>query len=273
MRTPRLRWFCARAADGFAPKLAFLAAILATLVAGIAAIVGRVVSGPRGDLEQIVPVLGTGLRWSVALPLAWSALGAIESDRKAGLLDLAHRHGVSVERWIFGRAVGAGALVALAVGGPMIAVSILLAGLGGGLEGMLARLSLVVPSSVIGIASALVFGVGPVVIGALVPSRPVAVAAIVGAASFGSLVDLAVPGLVGVAAHQVVSPLLAIEDLQALVFAVPRSVTRGSAAALVIVLLPLLGLRAAAHTLRPSTPDGDVLRPSTPDGDVRRAAS
>jgi len=248
-RGPTARWFVARALDGVGPKLALFDACLATVVAVIGAIVWRVGGGPRASYEQIVPMLGTGLRWSVALPIAWGALGAIEADRAAGLLDLARRRGVPMRRWLLGRALGASALVTLAVGLPMVVLSLVLAGLGGGLEGAIARLSLVIPSLVIGAATGLVFGLGAVVVGALVPSRVLSIGILLAAASLGVLVDLAVPGLVGLTAHQVVSPFLALEDLQALLFAVPRTSARGTAAAVAIILLPLLGLRAAEATL------------------------
>lgn len=246
---PTGRWFVARALDGVGPKLALFDAAVATVVAVVAAVVWRVGGGPRASYEQIVPMLGTGLRWSVALPIAWGALGAIEADRAAGLLELARRRGVPMRRWLVGRGVGAFALVTLAVGLPMIVVSLVLAGLGGGLEGALARLSLVVPSLVVGAATGLVFGLGAVVIGALVPSRVASIAILVAAASLGVLVDLAVPGLVGLAAHQIVSPFLALEDLQAFLFAVPKTTARGTAAAVAIGILPLLGLRAAEISL------------------------
>jgi len=246
---PTGRWFVARALDGFAPKLALVDAALATIVAVIAAVVWRVGGGPRAGYEQIVPMLGTGLRWSVALPIAWGALGAIEADRTAGLLDLARRRGVPMRRWLLGRALGAFVLVTLAVGLPMMVVSIVLAGLGGGLEGMLARLSLIVPSLVIGLATGLLFGLGAVVIGALSPSRPTSLGVLLVLASLGVLVDFAVPGLVGLAAHQIVSPFLALEDLQALLFAVPKTTARGTAAAVAILILPLLGFRAAEASL------------------------
>lgn len=246
---PTARWFVARALDGFAPKLALFDAFAATVIGVIAAIVWRVGGGVRAPYEQIVPMLGTGLRWSVALPIAWGALGALESDRAAGLLDLARRRGVPLRRWLLGRAFGASTLIALTVGGPMILVSLILAGLGGGVEGALARASLVVPSALLGVATGLVFGLGAVVIGALVPSRPLALALLVVGASIGSLLDLAVPGVVGVAAHQLVSPFLALEDLQALAFDLPRSTTRGTAAAVAIALIPALGLRAAVSAI------------------------
>jgi len=242
---PTARWFVARALDGFGPKLALFDALVATIAGVVAAIVWRVGGGVRAPYEQIVPMLGTGLRWSVALPIAWGALGAMEADAREGLLDLARRRGVPVRRWILGRAFGASMLIAITVGGPMILVSLILAGLGGGIDGALARASLVVPSALLGVATGLVFGLGAVVIGALVPSRLVAVAILIVCASLGSLIDLAVPGVVGVAAHQLVSPFLALEDLQALAFDIPRSTTRGAAAAVAIALIPALGLRAA----------------------------
>jgi hypothetical protein len=245
---PRLRWFVARALDGWAPKLALLDAILATLVAIFAAAVWRAGSGPRGTFEQIVPMLGTGLRWSVALPIAWGALGAIDADRKAGLLELARRRKVSARRWILGRAFGAATLVSVAVGAPMIVVSLVLAGYGGGLEGVLARLSLVVPSLFMGMATGCVFGAGAVVIGTLSSSRALAVGGIVAAAALGALVDLATPGLLGAAAHQIVSPFLALEDLQAALFDVPHSRARGVSAAVGILVFVFLGVQAATMT-------------------------
>ena len=142
---PTPRWFVARALDGFAPKLALVDALLATATVIIVASVWRATTGVHGTFEQLVPMLGTALRWSVALPIAWAALGALDADRRGGLLDLARRRGVPSRRWILGRAFGAGALVALTVGGPMVLVSIVLAGFGGGVEGALARLSLVIP--------------------------------------------------------------------------------------------------------------------------------
>lgn len=252
-RGPTARWFVARALDGFGPKLALFDAFAATVIAVIAAVVWRVGGGARAAYEQVVPMLGTGLRWSVALPMAWAALGAIEADRAAGLLDLARRRGVPLRRWILGRAFGASVLIAILVGVPMVITSIVLSGLGGGLEGAMARLSLVVPSTLLGVATGLVFGLGAVMIGAIVPSRPLAIGALIAAASVGALVDVAVPGVVGVAAHQLVSPFLALEDLQALAFGVRRSTTRGVAAAIAIAFIPLLGLRAATSSLEART--------------------
>jgi hypothetical protein len=239
----------ARALDGFAPKLAIVDALLATVSAVVLAAVWRLGGGARAGYEQIVPMLGTGLRWSVALPIAWAALSALEADRRDGLLDLAHRRRIPLRRFVVGRAVGAGTLVAITVAGPMVILSVVIAGFGGGVEGMLARLSLVVPSLLVGLATALVFGVGGVVLGVLVPSRPIALALLIAAASVGALVDLAVPGIVGATAHQLVSPFLALEDLQALLFDVPSSTIRGVAAAFAILVVPLLGLRAAEGVL------------------------
>ncbi|MBI2392753.1 MAG: hypothetical protein HYV09_24420 [Deltaproteobacteria bacterium] len=105
------------------------------------------------------------------------------------------------------------------------------------------------PSALMGAATGLVFGLGAVIIGALVRSRLAAIVILVALASVGVLVDLAVPGVVGLAAHQIVSPFLALEDLQALVFAAPRSTTRGAAAAVAVAILPPLGLRAAVAAL------------------------
>ena len=245
---PSPRWFIARALDGFAPKLALFDAVMATIFAIAAATVWRAGTGPRGTFEEIVPMLGTGLRWSVALPIAWAALGSTMADRRSGMLDLARRRGVPARRWILGRALGAGLLVTLAVGGPMVLVSLVLAGFGGGAEGALARLSLVVPAAAMGMATGCVFGLGAVVIGTLIPSRPLAIGAIVAAAGLGALVDLAVPGLLGAAAHQLVSPFLALEDLQAALFDVPHSAARGVAAAVAIGVVAFLGVQAATIT-------------------------
>src|SRR5260370_37267378 len=131
---PTPRWFVARALDGFGPKLAIVDAILATATVLIVASVWRATSGVRGTFEELVPMLGTALRWSVALPIAFSALGALDADRRGGLLEMARRRGVPSRRWALGRAFGAGTLVAITVGGPMILVSIVLAGFGGGIE-------------------------------------------------------------------------------------------------------------------------------------------
>jgi len=248
MKGPRLRWFVARALDGWAPKLALLDSIVATIIALFVAAVWRAGSGPRGAFEQIVPMLGTGLRWSVALPIAWGALAAIDQDRKAGLLDLAHRRGVSARRWMLGRAFGAATLVTIAVGAPMVIVSLVLAGFGGGAEGVLARLSLVIPATCMGVATGCVFGAGAVVIGALSSSRALAIGGLVAAAALGALVDLAAPGLVGAAAHQIVSPFLALEDLQAALFDVPNSRARGVSAAIGIIVFVVLGVQAATMT-------------------------
>lgn len=242
---PTPRWFVFRALDGLAPKLGLVDALLATITAILVASVWRVFSGPRGGFEEIVPMLGTGLRWSVGLPIAWGALGAIDADRKSGLLDLARRRGVPARRWILGRALGAGTLIAISVGAPMVIVAVVLAGFGGGLEGAFARLSLVIPATVIAAATGCVFGLGGVVLGALFPSRAYAIGALVGAAALGALADLVLPGILGVAAHQLASPFLALEDLQAALFDVPSSRARGAAAAVAIVSSSLLGLYVA----------------------------
>jgi hypothetical protein len=253
---PRARWFIARALDGWAPKLALFDAVLSTVIAVVVAATWRAAGGPRAAFENIVPMLGTGLRWSVAAPLAWGALGALNSDREAGLLDLACRRGISARRWILGRAVGAGTVVALAVGGPMIVVSCVIAGFGGGVEGVLARLSLVLPSVVTAFASGLVFWLGAVAVSAIVPSRPLALGVVVAGAAVGALVDLALPGLLGTAAHQIASPFMALEDLQAALFAEPRSAAKGLAAAVGIVLLSLLGVHAATLSFEQERAEG-----------------
>ena len=240
---PTARWFATRALDGAAPKLAIVDAALATLVALVFAAVWRATGGPRAGFERLVPMLGTGLRWSVALPIAWGALGAIEADRRAGLLDLAQRRGVPARRWIVGRAFGAGLLVSICVGVPMVVTSLVLAAFGGGVEGALARLSLLLPSIVVALSSGAVFGLGAVVVGALVRSRPLAAAFFVGAATLGVLIDLLVPGLAGATAHQLLSPFLALEDLQAAVFDVAGAAPRGIAAAVAIAVVLTLGLR------------------------------
>lgn len=243
---PTPRWFVARALDGFAPKLAMFDAILATVSVLIVASVWRATSGVRGTFEQLVPMLGTALRWSVALPIAFSALGALDADRRGGLLDLARRRGVPARRWVLGRAIGAGALVTLAVGGPMMVVSIVLAGFGGGVEGAWARISLVIPSIGVGVATGLVFGAGAVALGTFFTSRGLALAVLVGVAGLGALVDMLVPGPIGVVAHQIASPFLALEDLQAALFAVPRSTVSGIGAAISAIVVVALALHAAA---------------------------
>jgi hypothetical protein len=242
---PTPRWFVARALDGFAPKLALVDALLATTTVIIVASVWRATTGPHGTFEQLVPMLGTALRWSVALPIAWAALGALDADRRGGLLDLARRRGVPARRWILGRAFGAGALVALTVGGPMVLVSVVLAGFGGGVEGALARFSLVVPSLGVGVATGLVFGAGAVALGTFFSSRGLAFGVLVGVAGLGALVDLLVPGPIGVVAHQVASPFLALEDLQAALFAVPHSAVSGAGAAIAAIAVVTLALYAA----------------------------
>ncbi|MEO7096225.1 MAG: hypothetical protein ABI175_23400 [Polyangiales bacterium] len=245
---PNARWFVARAFDGLAPKLALVDAVLATMVAVVLASAWRALTGPRGSFEELVPMLGTGLRWSVALPIAWSALGAIADDRSSGLLDLARRRGVSSRQWLLGRAIGAGTLVALAVGAPMITLSLVTAGFGGGAEGVLARASMVFPSIFMALATGAVFGLGSVVVGAVASSRPMAVAVLLSLAALGALVDLAVPGVLGVAAHQLVSPFLALEDLQGAVFDAPHMKVRGIAACAAIVAFVLSGLFVAIRT-------------------------
>jgi hypothetical protein len=245
---PNARWFVGRALDGLAPKLALVDALLATMVALVLASAWRALTGPRGAFEEIVPMLGTGLRWSVALPIAWSALGAIADDRASGVLDLARRRGVSPRQWILGRALGAGTLVAITVGAPMITVALVLAGFGGGAEGALARASMVFPSMFMALATGAVFGLGGVIVGAIASSRPMAVAVLLALAALGALVDLAVPGVLGVAAHQLVSPFLALEDLQGAVFDAPHMKVRGIAACVAIVAFVGCGLFVATRT-------------------------
>ncbi|GAC1352027.1 MAG: hypothetical protein NVSMB1_10830 [Polyangiales bacterium] len=251
---PGWYWFVVRALDGFGPKLALFDAVASTVIAILVASVWRTTSGPRGNFEEIVPMLGTGLRWSVALPVAWGALGALQNDRQAGVLHLAHRRSVSARRWILGRALGAFTLVALTVGGPMILLSLVLAGFGGGAPGVFARLSLIAPALAMGVATGCGFGLGAVVLGALVPSRLLAIAAAIALTVLGALVDLAVPGLIGAAAHQLVSPFLALEDLQAALFDAPHSARRGVAAAIAIVVVSFLGVQSATLTFEQERP-------------------
>jgi len=243
---PTPRWFVARALDGFAPKLALVDALLATAGFVVVASVWRATAGSHGSFEQLVPMLGTALRWSVALPIAWAALGALDNDRRGGLLELARRRGVPPRRWILGRALGAGALVALTVGGPMVVVSTVLAGFGGGAEGALARFSLVVPSIGVGLATGAVFGAGAVALGTFFSSRGIAFGVLVGLAGLGALVDLLVPGPIGVVAHQIASPFVALEDLQAAMFDAPSSAVSGVGAAIAAVVVVALALYAAS---------------------------
>lgn len=242
-----MRWFVGRALAGFPAKLALFDAAAATLLAVIAAVAMRLVGGPRAPYERIVPMLGTGLRWSVALPLAFAALAAVHSDREAGLLALAARRGVPLEAWVRGRAIGVAVLVALTVGAPMIFVSLVLAGLGGGVDGAIARLSLALPSLGVGIASGALFGFGAVAIGAHVGSRILALAALVGAAALGVALERALPGAPGVVAHAALSPLLALERLQASLFAEQgANLVAGVAGGAVVLLVGSLGARFAA---------------------------
>lgn len=242
---PSPRWFVARALDGFGPKLALADAALVAIAAVGLAIAWRVGGGARAEYEQLVPLVGTGLRWSVALPIAWGALGAIEADRRSGVLALAMRRGVSARRWLLGRALGTGAVVFAGVAAPMVLLSIVLAGFGGGLEGALARLSLVLPSLAVAGATALVFGVGAAALGALFPSRPLVIGVLLGAASVGALVELAVPGLLGAGAHQIVSPFLALDDVQAAAFDAPGSRARGAAGLASVLVMSLAVLQIA----------------------------
>jgi hypothetical protein len=248
---PTWRWFVRRSLEGLAPKIALSAAVLATFVTLAVASVWRAAGGARAGVEELVPMLGTGLRWSVALPIAWGALGAIELDRTSGVLALAARRGVEARSWVLGRAFGAGVLIALGVGVPMMMVSLVLAGFGGGLEGMLARASLVFPSIVVAIATGAIFGLGGVVLGALV-SRGMAIGALLAASTLGLLAEPALPGLVGIAAHQLVSPLMALEDLQSAVFDSPdvgHLAMRGIAAGASVIALAALGVFAAVRSL------------------------
>lgn len=247
---PTLRWFLGRALDGFSAKLALFDALVATTLAIVAGVFMRIVGGPRAAYEQVVPMLGTGLRWSVALPLAFAGLAAVESDRKAGLLALAERRGVSLSSWVRGRAVGVAVMIAVTVGVPMILVSVVFAGLGGGLEGALARLSLVLPSVVTGVASGALLGFGAVALGAHVTSRPLALAVLVGSAAFGVALERALPGAPGAIAHALVSPLLALERLQATLFAERgASSAAGATGAAVVLVVSFFGTRVASAAI------------------------
>ena len=243
---PSPRWFLARALGGFGPKLALFDAALVTVAAIVVAIAWRVGGGAKASYEQLVPWVGTSLRWSVALPIAWSALGAIEADRRDGLLALAMRRGLSARRWLLGRALGTGAVVFASVGAPMIVLSMVLAGFGGGVEGALARLSLVIPSIGVVAATALVFGIGAAALGALFPSRPVIFGVLLGAAALGALAELALPGLLGASAHQLVSPFDALADLQAAAFDEPQSRARGVSALASVLVMSFAAVRVAA---------------------------
>jgi hypothetical protein len=243
---PSARWFVARALDGWGPKLALFDAAIVTLAVVVIAIGWRVAGGSHAGYEDLVPLLGMGLRWSVGLPIAWGALGAIEADRRSGLLGLALRRGVSARRWLLGRALGTGALVFASIAGPMVLLSLLLAGFGGGLEGALARASLVFPSLLVAAATALVFGVGAAALGALFPSRWQVIAVVLGAAAVGGLVQLAVPGAVGASAHQLTSPFFALDDLQAAAFDAPGSRGRGITGLCAVLVMSLAALQVAA---------------------------
>lgn len=243
---PSSRWFIARALDGWGPKLAMFDAAVVTLVVLVIAVAWRVGGGSRAAYEELVPMLGMGLRWSVGLPIAWGALGAIEADRRSGLLGLAMRRGVSARRWLIGRALGTGALVFGAIAVPMVALSVVLAGFGGGLEGALSRLSLALPSLLVGASTALVFGVGAAALGALFPSRLLVIGVALGAAAIGGLVQLLLPGPLGAGAHQLVSPFFALDDVQAAAFDAPGSRGRGVSGLCAIVVMSLAALQVAA---------------------------
>ena len=245
-RGPTLRWFAGRALDGFSAKLALFDAAIATLFACGLAVFLRVTGGPRATYERVVPMLGTAMRWSVALPLAFAALAAIAADRRAGLLALAERREVPFSLWLRGRAFGATLTISIAVGAPMVLVSLLLATLGGGAEGAMARLSLALPSLAMGIASGALLGLGAVALGTLIPSRPLALGALVGFAAFGVALERAIPGAPGVVAHALVSPLLALERLQSSLFAREgASAAAGVTGATVVALVSFFGLRIA----------------------------
>jgi hypothetical protein len=246
---PPLRWFVERAFDGWAPKLALVDAAIATFVGVVAAIAWRVTSGPRGGFEQIVPMLGLATRWSVALPIAWRALGWAEDDRRAGVLELMTRHGASIRRFLVGRAIGAGTLVAMTVGGPMLVVSLLCAGLGGGRDGALARASLAVPSIASALAAGLVFGVGAVVVGVLVPSRWLALALAATSLAVGAFARVAIPGGAGVVAEIALSPLHALERLHAALFDAPNALGPGLFGAVAVAVVAGLGLVAATRSV------------------------
>jgi hypothetical protein len=248
-RGPPLRWFVARALDGWAPKLALVDAAIATFMGVVAAIAWRVMSGPRGTYEQLVPLLGLATRWSVALPIAWRALSWTEDDRRAGLLELVQRHHASVARFLLGRAIGAGSLVAIAVGAPMVVVSIVIAGLGGGGEAAIARAGLIFPSIVSALAVGLVFGVGAVVVGVLCRSRWLSLALVAASLVFGALVRVALPDAAGLAAELVVSPMFALERVHDALFAEPSSLHAGLFGGLVVVVLSATGLLAATRAV------------------------
>jgi hypothetical protein len=113
---------------------------------------------------------------------------------------------------------------------------------------VLARASMVFPSIFMALATGAVFGLGGVVVGAIASSRPMAVAVLLGLAALGALVDLALPGVLGTAAHQIVSPFLALEDLQAAAFDAPNTRVRGVAACVAILTFVACGLFVATRT-------------------------
>jgi len=245
----RVRWFFARALHGPGPKLALVDAVIVLVVALVVASVWRRTGGPRAELEAIVPLIGTALRYSVGLPLAYGALRAMQDDNKAGYVALARRRGISAGQYLRYRAVGAGLLVAVVVAGPMVIVSLVLSGFGGGVEGALARASLVFPSLFVGAGTGLLFGFGAVALGAWVSSRPVAFVALLGTAALGALLEGVVRGAAGHALRQLASPLRALDDAQSAAFAAPNSLARGLSAIVSVAVVLLVTERIAERTV------------------------
>jgi hypothetical protein len=247
--TPRFRWFVARALAGSGPKLAFLDALLVLAIALIAASLWRRAGGARADFERVVPMVGTALRYSVGLPLAYGAISAIGDDRDAGLIALARTHGISAASYLRRRALGAGLLVGMVVAAPMVVLSLILAGFGGGLEGALARASLVLPSLLVGLGTGAVFGFGAVALGTFVRSRPVAFIGLLGAGALGAAFEGALHGAIGRALRQLISPLRALDDAQAAAFAEPNVWVRGVTGAIALLLVTLVIERIAERAI------------------------
>src|SRR5262249_54090695 len=101
---------------------------------------------------------------------------------------------------------------------------------------------------------------------------------LVGIAGLGALVDMLVPGPIGVVAHQVASPFLALEDLQAALFAVPHAAVGGVGAAIAALAVVALALYAATTSFevhaerRPLAPCRPPSRRSRPRPRRRCAA-
>lgn len=113
-------------------RIARASAWLLAIGCGAAAVALRAHDGPDVSLVGLVSVAAHGIAWISGAPIALAAAEDHRAaDRREGVLSLAAARGVSSSGLAAARVLGAMAEIATAIGGPLVALSLLTAGLAG----------------------------------------------------------------------------------------------------------------------------------------------